>query len=119
MNNEPPHLLTILLRAKNKRLKEKAGYDFLDYYDYLCEIAHPNFLGYEIMVGDPQYVDGFWTRHSIGDEANLRRSREVIDKILWVASFSIGTMYGSQLVFNAVTARVLDLVGQPYPTKKG
>jgi hypothetical protein len=108
------NIMTILQRM-NKKLKAAAGYDFLEKYEYVCELVHPNRAGFEIYVGEAERVDGYWERYPIAVTSVTGRTAEVLKHLLWLLAFSAGTMVSVQSVYNEINMLVREKIGFLYP----
>jgi hypothetical protein len=114
-----PHLqqtniLTVLKRM-SKKLKDAAGHDVLEKYEYVCELVHPNRAGFEIFVGPVERVDGYWERYPIAIDSATGRTAEVLEYLLWLLSFSVGTLLSVQAVYNEINLLVHRQIGSLYP----
>ena len=108
------NIMTVLQRV-SKKLKEKAGYDLLEKYEYVCELVHPNRAGFEFYVGAPERVDGYWERYPIAVGSVTARTAEVLSYLLWLLAFGVGTLLSVQSVYNDINLLVRQKAGVVYP----
>jgi hypothetical protein len=109
------NILTII-ESMDKRLKKQFGYSVMSHYEVLCEIAHPNTLGYQ------RYLDsiskaarsGWDTRH-LRRHANSSTAAMLISECLWAVSFSLSGMNGCFGVFQTLKKNYAEKMGRPLP----
>lgn len=87
----------------------------LEKYEYVCELVHPNRAGFEIFVGPAERVDGYWEPYPISMDAITGRTAEVLEYLLWLLSFSVGTLLSTQAVYNQINLLVRQKIGYLYP----
>jgi len=80
-----------------KKLSKLTGYEpLMEYYERLCEVAHPNMMGnarfwYDVVQLNP---DGSMTRFARGRAITNERVERLYDDVLWTLSWS-----GSNLLY--------------------
>ena len=93
-----------LMKAKNiqtiiesidKRLQKQAGYSVKAHYEVLCEIAHPNTLGYQrYLQSISKAAHSGWDIRRLRRHASSSAAAMLVSECLWAISFSLSGMNG-------------------------
>jgi hypothetical protein len=88
----------------------------MSHYEKLCEVAHPNVLGYErFLQGVRKHAKSGWHIRQMHRHANSPAATELVHECLWAIAFSLGFMEGCFGVFQDLKKLVVSKIGKPLP----
>jgi hypothetical protein len=108
------NIMTVLQKLDKKLLKEH-GYQIKPHYDFLCELAHPNTIGFQRYISSVAIQDNKWENRVMEEESESLMSFRISHECLWALSFGTGSMSGVFGVFQELKQNVLKNIGRPLP----
>jgi hypothetical protein len=110
------NIMTIIQRLDKKLSKQNAGYSVMSHYENLCEVAHPNVLGYHrFMHAVAKHPSSGWHIRKMHQHASSSSAAYLVHECLWAVAFSLGSMGGCFSVFQDLKNLLRSKVGKPLP----
>jgi hypothetical protein len=107
------NILTVIGRL-DKKLSKQHGYSVMSHYEKLCEVAHPNVLGYErFLQGVTKPSNSGWQIRQMHRHANSPSATYLVHECLWAIAFSLGSMGGCFGVFQDLKKLLSAKLGKP------
>jgi hypothetical protein len=88
------NIMTIIDRLDKKLTQQGFGYSVKAHYDVLCDVAHPNTLGYQRFLSSVRTIENGWTERLMEERADSEISLCITVECLWALSFSTGALDG-------------------------
>lgn len=108
-------ILTVIQKIDRGLAKAGAGYAIRPKYDFLCEIAHPNTIGFQrFSKCEVRRPDG-WVTRWMSEHEQGPAEQIVVEHCLWAMSFGAGTMNRSFAEFQKMKRGIGDKFGRPLP----
>lgn len=109
------NILTSIEQTDKVMIKKQMGYTIRPHYEFLCELAHPNTIGYQrFFVSERKRTDG-WLERTLSVNAGSDVAVGVAEQCLWALSFSSSTMNGVFGVFQELLRGLIERVGPLSP----
>lgn len=112
---ETKNTLTLIQKTDKKLAKQSHGYQIMSEYEFLCELAHPNLVGFARFLLHEKKRDDGWVSRSMYEFAVGPAAEHIIERCLWALSFGCGTMNGSFEEFQKVLKLIGGKLGRPLP----
>jgi hypothetical protein len=91
---EQKNILSIIDKTDKALSRQGAGYLLRPHYDLLCELAHPNTIGYQRFLTSINAMENGWTARVMEAKATSEFATQIACECLWAISFSAGSMNG-------------------------
>jgi hypothetical protein len=89
---EQKNILTIIDKTDKMRQGEGLGYQVRPHYDFLCDIAHPNALGFQRFLISTKPRDDGWIVMAMEEKGYGDAAMAITCECLWALGFSAATM---------------------------
>jgi hypothetical protein len=114
-NMEQKNILTIIEKTDKILSRQGIGYQIMPHYEMLCDMAHPNTVGFQRYLVSVDELEGGWTARLMKDHALGSVAEKIVEECLWGLSFSAGTMNGCFGVFQTVFKNAGTQLGKLLP----
>ncbi|HEX3885380.1 MAG TPA: hypothetical protein VHW66_22190 [Stellaceae bacterium] len=108
------NILTIMDKM-DKKLRKQHGYEVKKHYELLCELAHPNTLGFQRFLSKATPLSNGWENRLMEENSESERSIHIAHECLWALSFGAGSMDGVFGVFQDLKRNAHKNIGRPLP----
>jgi hypothetical protein len=99
---EQKNILTIMEKTDKGLNRQGMGYQIMPHYELLCDIAHPNTIGFQRYLVSVDESQNGWTERLMKERALGATAKKIVEECLWGLSFGAGTMNGCFGVFQTV-----------------
>ena len=100
---EIKNIISSIERLDKKLTKNNAGYAVMPIYQILCEVTHPNVVGFERFLVGQELRQDDWLERRMQENAVSANSNQLIDRCLWALSFGAGSINGCFGVFQVLS----------------
>ena len=108
------NILTIIEKNDKKLLKQH-GYEIKKHYEFLCELAHPNTIGFQRFLSSVTSLPNGRENRLMEETSESERSIDIAHECLWALAFGAGTMDGVFGVFQELKRNVHKNIGRAFP----
>jgi hypothetical protein len=108
------NIMTIIQKS-DKKLFEQHGYKVMTHYEVLCELAHPNTIGFQRFLSSVASLANGWEVRLMEEGSDSERSIDISHECLWALSFGAGSMDGVFGVFQELKRNMHKNIGRPLP----
>ena len=113
---EQKNILTIIDKTDKALQEQGLGYLVRPHYDFLCDIAHPNTLGFQRFLTSIKPADDGWMVRAMEEKGNGDAAIAVTCECLWALGFGAATMDSMFGEFQKLIATYGGKIG-PRPAK--
>lgn len=113
-NMKLTNIMTIIEKI-DKKLSKQYGYQVTPHYELLCELAHPNTVGFQRYLSSITILHNGWESRLMEEESFSERSVHISFECLWALSFSAGSMVKTFGVFDELKHEVLKNIWRALP----
>jgi hypothetical protein len=108
------NIMTIIQKL-DKKLMQQHGYQVMPHYELLCELAHPNTIGFQRYLSSVTTLANSWKNRLMEEESFSERFVHISHECLWALSFGTGSMDGIFGVFQELKQNTIKYIGRPLP----
>jgi hypothetical protein len=101
---EQKNILTIIDKTDKGLDGQGMGYRVRPHYDFLCDIAHPNTLGFQRFLTSEKSADNGWIIKAMEEKGSGEAARAITGECLWALGFGAATIDGMFDEFQKVIA---------------
>ena len=87
----------------------------MPHYEVLCELAHPNTIGFQRYLSVVNGIQHTWETRLMEENSTSERSIYIVHECLWALSFGAGSIGGVFNVFQELKKNVNKNIGRPLP----
>ncbi len=88
------NIQTIIEKTDKKLAQQRCSYLIKPHWELLCELAHPNVVGYNRFLTSVNALEGGWTERVMEEKANSEGTIYIATECLWALSFGAGSLDG-------------------------
>jgi hypothetical protein len=112
---EKKNILSVMTKADKKLAKQNAGFEILPNYKFLCELAHPNAVGFERYCERQDLRHDGWLNRRLTKTAHGDPERIIVERCLWAITFGCETMMASFAEYQNLMRFFAEKIGKPLP----
>jgi hypothetical protein len=113
---EQRNILSIIDKTDKALTRQQTGYLIRPHYDILCELAHPNTVGYQRFLTSITSMKNGWTARVMEANTISESAIHIALECLWALSFSAGSMNGLFAEFQKLKRVLGKHLGRILPT---
>lgn len=91
---EQKNILSYIDQIDKALIRKGSGYSVKYHYEFLCELAHPNAIGYQRFLDSEHELGSGWIERHLRERANSTVAIRIASECLWALAFSTGSMSG-------------------------
>lgn len=113
---EQKNILSLIDKLDKQFAKQNHGYAVKPHYEFLCELAHPNTIGYQRFLTSVRNIGNGWTERMMEAKSMSEWYIHVSRECLWSVSFSTGSLNGLFGEFQSLKKNLVTRLGRILPT---
>lgn len=114
---EQKNILTIIDKTDKALQEQGLGYLVKPHYEFLCDIAHPNTLGFQRFLTSIRSADDGWIVRAMEEKGYTDSAVAITRECLWALGFGAATIDSMFGVFQKIIAMFGEKIGPLSPER--